>query len=48
MLKMSSSGSNLGMKILSPLVSIIVNDALLHVIPHVNQVPFQVVHVLNF
>ena len=47
MLKMSYSGSNTSMETLPPLVNDIVNDALLHVSPRVNQT-LQVVHVLNF
>ena len=48
MLKMSSSGSNTGMEAVPPLVISIVNDALLHVSPCINQMPLQVVHVLDF
>ena len=48
MLKMSSSGSNTGVQTLPPLVNCNVNDALLHVIPHVNQTLLQVVHILDF
>jgi len=48
MLKMSSSGSNTGVQMLPPLVNCIVNDALLHVSPHVNQTSLQVVHILDF
>jgi len=48
MLKMSSSSSNTGVQTLPPLVSCIVNDALLHVSPHVNQTSLQVVHILDF
>ena len=47
-LKLSSSGSNTGVQTLPPLVSCIVNDALLHVTPHVNQTSLQVVHILDF
>jgi len=48
MLKMFSSGSNTGVQTLPPLVNYIVNDALLHVSPHVNQTSPQVVHILDF
>jgi len=44
---MSSSGSNTGVQTLPPLVNCIVNDALLHVSPHVNQTSLQVVHILD-
>ena len=47
MLKMSFSGSNTDVKTLSPLVNCIVNDALLHVSPHVNQTSLQVVHIMD-
>ena len=43
-----SSGPNTGMQTLPPLVSCIVNDVLLHVSPHVNQMSLQVVHILDF
>ena len=48
MLKLYSSGSNTGMQTLPPLVNCIVNDALLHVSPHVNQTSLQVVDILDF
>jgi len=48
MLKMSSYGSNTGVRPLPPLVNCIVNDALLHVTPHVNQTSLQVAHILDF
>ena len=48
MLKMSSSDSNTGLQTLPPLVNGIVNDALLHVSPHVNQMSLRVVHILDF
>ena len=48
MLKLSSSGSNTGVQTLPPLVNCIVNDALLHASPHVNQTSLQVVHILDF
>jgi len=47
-LKLFSSGSNTGVQTLPPLVNCIVNDALLHVSPHVNQTLLQVVHILDF
>jgi len=49
MLKLSSSGSNTGVQTLPPLINIcVVNDALLHVSPHVNETSLQVVHILDF
>jgi len=36
------------MKMLLPQVNSIINDALMHVSPHVNQTPLQVVHLLDF
>ena len=47
MLRMSS-GSNTGVQTLPPLVNCIVNDALLHISPHVNQTSLQVIHILDF
>ena len=48
MLKLSSSHSNTGVQTLPPLVNCIVNDALLHVSPAVDQTSLQVVHILDF
>jgi len=45
---MSSSGPNAGVEPLAPLVNGVINDALRHVAPHVNQTPLQVVYVLDF
>jgi len=45
---MSSSGSNAGMEMTASLVNGIVNNALFHSTPHINQTLHQNMHILHF
>jgi len=48
MFKVSSSGSNAGMEMSAPLLSGIVNNALLHSSPLINQTLPQIIHIPHF
>ena len=46
--KMSSCGSNAGTQTPAPLVNGIINNAVFHSSPHINQTLHQILHVLHF